>query len=81
MLLNLKVTIAARGFRQIEFARKQDISSDLLSRIVRGWTVPSGALRRQIAKALNADENWLFSSDVQIPPRRKGKLKVIGVQV
>ena len=76
MLLNLKVTIAARGFRQIEFARKQNISSDLLSRIVRGWTVPTGTLRRQIAKALNADEHWLFSSDFKIPSQCKSKLKL-----
>lgn len=80
MLFNLKVTIAARGFRQIEFAQKQGISSDLLSRIVKGWTSPTGALRRKIAEALDTDESWLFSSDVKIPPRRKGKLKVNGVQ-
>jgi transcriptional regulator with XRE-family HTH domain len=75
MLLNLKVTIAARGFRQIEFARKLDISSDLLSRIVRGWTKPSTELRERIAETLQADEGWLFSAAIVIPAPKQRRLR------
>ena len=79
MLPNLKMTIAARGFCQIELARKLDISSDLLSRIVRGWTVPTGDLRHKIADALEADENWLFSRNIRIPRRRTGQRRAIPI--
>jgi transcriptional regulator with XRE-family HTH domain len=61
MLANLKTAIAARGLRQIELAQKLHISSDFLSRVVRGWTKPSADLRVRIAEVLQADETWLIS--------------------
>lgn len=67
MLPNLKTTLAVRGIRQIELAQQLGISSDLLSRIVRGWTKPGGSLRTRISEALNADESWLFSTVAEIP--------------
>jgi transcriptional regulator with XRE-family HTH domain len=71
MLANLKTAIAARGRRQIELAQKLDIPSDFLSRIVRGWVKASPELRLRIAEELHADEGWLFSDDVTIPPPRR----------
>lgn len=70
MLPNLKMVLAARGMRQIELAQKLDIPSDLLSRIVRGWTKPNAELREQIAETLQADEVWLFSNEIVIPAPR-----------
>jgi transcriptional regulator with XRE-family HTH domain len=69
MLPNLKTALAVRDVRQIELARELNISPDLLSRIVRGWTAPSAALRVSIADFLDTDEGWLFEQDVQIPVR------------
>ena len=69
MLPNLKTALAVRDVRQIELAREINISAELLSRIVRGWTTPSSALRARIADFLDADEGWLFARDVAIPVR------------
>ena len=67
MLANLKMALAVRGMLQIELAQKLEVSPDLVSRIVRGWTEPSQELRSRIAEVVQADEGWLFLSDIRIP--------------
>ena len=79
MLPNLKMALAVRGMRQIELAQKLGVASDLLSRIVRGWSEPSVELRVRIAEVLQADEGWLFSANVVIPaPRVRSPREHIG---
>ena len=76
MLANLKMALAARGIRQIELARELDISADLLSRIVRGWTVPNATLRARIADFLATEAAWLFEKEVTIPAKTSRRRSV-----
>ena len=67
MLLNLKTAIAARGWRQVDFGLDQKIPPTVLSEIIHERRKPTAAVRVQIAVALHADEDWLFSSITCIP--------------
>jgi transcriptional regulator with XRE-family HTH domain len=68
MLANLRIALAARGIKQIELALRLRIDPTVISQIVNGRRRPSRDLCIRIAAALDADERWLFSSAVCIPP-------------
>ena len=67
MLLNLKVTIAARRLTQVDLALKLKLAPTALSEIIHGHRQADPSLRARIAEALRADEAWLFSSVTRIP--------------
>jgi len=69
MLVNLRAAILARGTRGWKVARKVNIPPNRFSAIVHGQYEPSASLRAKIATVLDADEDWLFASCVEIPPR------------
>jgi transcriptional regulator with XRE-family HTH domain len=68
MLANLKATLAIRRVRQVELALSLSIAPSTLSEIVNERRLASRELRHTIARALNADPDWLFSPVVAIPP-------------
>lgn len=68
MLVNLKMTIAARGLKQVDFALQLKIAPTVLSEIIHGRRRADSSLRARIADVLHADETWLFSSITRIPP-------------
>ena len=67
MLFNLKTAIAARGWRQVDFALEQKIPPTTLSEIINERRQADSSLRARIATALRADEQWLFSTVARIP--------------
>ena len=67
MLLNLKISIAARRLTQVDFALQFGIQPTALSEIIHGRRQADPALRARIAEALRADEEWLFSNVTPIP--------------
>jgi transcriptional regulator with XRE-family HTH domain len=68
MLVNLKTTIAARRLKQFDLALQLKIPPTVLSEIIHGRRLADGSLRARMAKALRADESWLFSTVTRIPP-------------
>jgi transcriptional regulator with XRE-family HTH domain len=69
MLVNLKMTIAARRLTQVDLALQLRIAPTALSEIIHGRREADPSLRARIAEALRADETWLFSSITRIPRR------------
>lgn len=67
MLINFKSAMAARGHKQVDFAVNLRISPVFLSQIIHERVKPDAALRSRLARALDADEEWLFSNVVRIP--------------
>ena len=67
MLPNLKLALAVRKRHQVELALSLGISPSLLSEILNERRAASQELRAQIAKALDADEGWLFARATHIP--------------
>jgi transcriptional regulator with XRE-family HTH domain len=67
MLVNLKMTNAARRLTQVDLALELKIPPTLLSEIIRGRRQADPSLRTRISDALRADEAWLFSSVTRIP--------------
>ena len=67
MLVNLKSAIAARRWRQVDFAISLKIPPSVLSEIIHERRQADAPLRARIAEALRADEGWLFSYVVRIP--------------
>jgi transcriptional regulator with XRE-family HTH domain len=43
-----------------------EVDEAVLSRIINGYREPSPELRRKIAEYLAADEDWLFTQDVEL---------------
>ena len=68
MLTNMKTALAARGIRQIDLALSEKIPPTVLSEVVNSRRKASSELRSRIARALQADEGWLFSTITRIPP-------------
>jgi transcriptional regulator with XRE-family HTH domain len=60
--LNLKMQIWRSGIRQNRLAQMLGIDEALLSKIVNGYRLPKPEMRSQIAKVLQHDEAWLFST-------------------
>jgi transcriptional regulator with XRE-family HTH domain len=67
MLINLKATIAARGWTQVDFAISLKVPPTVVSEIIHERRQADTPLRARIADALRADEAWLFSSVTRIP--------------
>jgi transcriptional regulator with XRE-family HTH domain len=58
--MNLKNTIALRGWSQIDFAEEVGIHPIRLNRIGNARIEPTPAEREKIAEVLNVDAAWLF---------------------
>jgi hypothetical protein len=67
MLPNLKLVLAVRKRHRVELALSLGISPSLLSEILNERRQASHELRARIAKALDADEGWLFARVTRIP--------------
>jgi transcriptional regulator with XRE-family HTH domain len=67
VLVNLKSTIAARGWTQVDFAISLKIPATMLSEIIHERREANVSLRARIAAALHTNESWLFSCVVDIP--------------
>ena len=68
MLPNFKLALAARGKKQVDLAFEVRVPPDHLSRVINGRARAGPPLRRRLAEALGVDEDWLFSTSVEIPP-------------
>ncbi len=60
MFPNLKLQIFRRGNHQNQLAKEVGINETVLSKIIRGYRVPTSAQRKILASYLEADEAWLF---------------------
>ena len=60
MYPNLKMAIFMRGVRQNFLAKNLGISDGSLSKIIHGFREPSDTQREQLARDLDADEEWLL---------------------
>jgi transcriptional regulator with XRE-family HTH domain len=67
MLSNFKTALAARGLKQVDLAFELRIPPSSLSEIVHERRRPDASMRRRISQRLNADEQWLFATLIQIP--------------
>ena len=67
MLPNFKLALAARGKKQVDLAFEVGVPPDHLSRVINGRVPAKAALQHRLAEALGVDEDWLFSTQVQIP--------------
>lgn len=45
---------------QLQLMKETSINFATISRIERGWLKPTEEQKRKLAKALNAEMNWLF---------------------
>ena len=72
MLVNIKTALAARGMRQIDLALSEKIPPTVLSEVINGRREASPETRARIARALQADERWLFSTITRIPQPASG---------
>lgn len=60
MYPNLKLEIFKRGLRQNNLARALGLNEASLSKIINGYSEPSGSQRQILAQYLQVDEGWLF---------------------
>jgi len=60
MFPNLKLQIFRRCSHQNQLAKAVGIDETVLSKIIRGYRVPSPAQKKILASYLEADEAWLF---------------------
>jgi transcriptional regulator with XRE-family HTH domain len=67
MLPNLKAALAVRGMKQVDLAYELRIPASTLSEIVHERRRPDASIRWRIAKKLDVDEKWLFSTLVKMP--------------
>ena len=67
MLANFKAALAAREIKQADLAFDLRIPASVISEIVNERRRADAYLRGRIARALGADESWLFSSLAKIP--------------
>ena len=70
MLSNLKAALAARRKRQADLAFALKILPGVLSEVINERREAPPALRHKIARALRADEDWLFRKEIPIPALR-----------
>jgi transcriptional regulator with XRE-family HTH domain len=67
VLTNIKTALAARRLKQADLAVRLGISPTAMSEVIHERRIPGAELRARIARELVADENWLFSSLIDIP--------------
>ena len=67
MLVNIKTALAARRMRQIDLAQSEKIPPTVLSEVINERRTASPELRAKVARALKADERWLFAKVTRIP--------------
>ena len=67
MLANMKTALAVRRLKQADLAMRLGISPTAMSEVIHERRIPDAELRAQIAQELVANENWLFSSLIEIP--------------
>jgi transcriptional regulator with XRE-family HTH domain len=66
MRTNLKLLLWRSRIHQNKMAQEMEVDEAVLSRIINGYREPSPELRRKIAEYLAADEDWLFTQDVEL---------------
>lgn len=65
MYTNLKLLIWRSRVHQNRMAQEIQMDEAILSRIINGYRNPTTEQRRKIARFLGADENWLFTRDIE----------------
>ena len=74
MYPNLRLKLWSSGMRQNRLAQILGVDESLLSKVINGFREANPDIRRKIAVALNADEAWLFQSEIpaggQLPERK-----------
>lgn len=71
MLSNLVGTMRARRVRGWQIAEATGIGETQLSRAINGHEALGLVQRQRIARFLDADLGWLFSSEFKVPPLTK----------
>ena len=67
VLINLKSAFLLRGVRQYHVARMVGISEEFLSMVIASRRVASPELKKNIATALDLDQQWLFTETPGVP--------------
>jgi len=70
MRTNLKLFLWRSRIHQNKMAQEMEVDEAVLSRIINGYREPTPELRRKIAKYLGADEDWLFTQDVELGEKK-----------
>ena len=73
VLANIKLALATRRLNQADLAVRVGISPTAMSEVIHERRIPDPRLRARIAQELATDENWLFSSLIEIPGRQVSK--------
>ncbi len=71
MFTNLKLLIWQSRIHQNRMAQDMELDEAILSRIINGYREPTPEQRRKIARYLDADEDWLFTRDIELMKKRK----------
>ncbi len=58
--IGLKMKLLESGVSQIELARRLGISDSRVSKILRGWVVPSSEIKLEIASLLGCEVSEIF---------------------
>lgn len=67
MYPNLKLKLWSTGMRQNRLAQLLGVDETLLSKVINGFREASPEVRKKIAVLLEADENWLFQKESNLP--------------
>ena len=70
MRINLKLLLWRSRIHQNKMAQEMQVDEAVLSRIINGYREPTPELRRKIAQYLGADEDWLFTQDVELGEKK-----------
>jgi len=70
MRTNLKLLLWRSRIHQNKMAQEMQVDEAVLSRIINGYREPTPELRRKIAQYLGADEDWLFTQDVELGEKK-----------
>ena len=70
MFTNLKLLIWRSRIHQNRMAQEMQMDEAVLSRIINGYREPTTEQRRNIARYLDADEDWLFARDIELVKKR-----------
>ena len=70
MFTNLKLILWRSRIHQNRMAQEMQIDEAVLSRIINGYREPTTDQRGKIARYLNADEEWLFTRDIELVKKR-----------
>ena len=64
--VRLRKAMEIRGVKQIELARRADMTRGTVSRYVRGEREPMSRQLTMIARALDVSETWLMGYDISM---------------